>query len=120
MVDDGIYGICLHLKGGDIASLLGGMVGCWLEVQVMPYTHEDNVPELMLELGHTVLYVRKNRENKFMFRGIMTCVNIIKHLIGVRAFWIVTPKKLYNYLRRKNHGIPITRRTTTERVTTES
>ena len=85
-------------------------LGSWLEVQVMPYGHEDNVPQMMLELGHKVVYVRKQRKNKLILRGLMTCVSIMKHLIGVNAYWVVTPKQLYNYLRKRNHVIFETKR----------
>lgn len=79
-------------------------MGSWLEVQVMPYEREDNVPHMMLERGHKVVYVMKNRKNEQVLRGLLTCVSIVKHLIGVRACWIFTPKQLYKHLLEKNYG----------------
>lgn len=31
-----------------------------------------------------------------------TCVSITKHLLGIRAPWIMTPWQLYQHLERKN------------------
>jgi hypothetical protein len=34
-------------------------------------------------------------------RGLLTCVTVIKHLLGIRAWWVITPKQLYGYLQRR-------------------
>lgn len=102
---------CFAFRWDGYNWILIDPLGSWLEVQVMPYTHEDNVPQMMIELGHKVLYVKKNRENRFILRGIMTCVNIMKHLLGVKSWWIITPKQLYNYLVRENYVVFKTRHT---------
>lgn len=31
-------------------------------------------------------------------RGITTCVSVPKAVMGIKAWWILTPKQLYNYL----------------------
>lgn len=30
--------------------------------------------------------------------GLMTCVSVVKAQLGLRKFWILTPRQLYNYL----------------------
>jgi len=97
------YRHCFAIRWDGFNWILIDPLGSWLEVQVMPYGIDENVPAKMLELGHNLLYVRKSRSNKFIVRGPMTCVNIMKHLIGLKAFWIITPKQLYNYLKRKDY-----------------
>lgn len=94
---------CFALRWDGFNWVLVDPLGSWLEVQVMPYGIDENVPQKMLDLGHKLLYVRKNRSFRIILRGPMTCVNIMKHLIGLRAFWIITPKQLYNYLKRKDY-----------------
>lgn len=37
----------------------------------------------------------------FIPRGIITCVSVIKGVMGQRAWWILTPRQLYYYLLRK-------------------
>ena len=34
-------------------------------------------------------------------RGLFTCVTAVKHLLGIRAWWIITPHQLYRYLQRR-------------------
>ena len=33
-------------------------------------------------------------------RGFVSCVSVLKSIMGLRACWIVTPKQLHGYLRR--------------------
>ncbi len=33
--------------------------------------------------------------------GLLTCVSVIKHLLGVRAWWIITPHQLYRHLAKQ-------------------
>jgi len=112
------YRHCFAFRWDGFNWLMVDPLGCWLEIQVLPYGDQDNVPQMMTELGHKVIYVRKNRENKFIFRGLTTCVNMVKHLIGVKAFWVITPRQLYNYLQGKDYGriIQFTESTTTKRI----
>ena len=37
----------------------------------------------------------------FVPRGIITCVSVVKGVMGQRAWWILTPLQLYYYLLRK-------------------
>jgi len=99
------YRHCFAIRWDGFNWVLIEPFGSWLEVQVMPYGPKDNVPQLMVSLGHKVMYIRKSRQNKFIMRGILTCVTIMKHLLGIRAWWILTPKQLAKYLERKYNGI---------------
>jgi len=35
---------------------------------------------------------------------LLTCVTIIKELLGIKHWWIIHPQQLYNYLRRHQYG----------------
>ncbi len=37
-----------------------------------------------------------------IFRGIITCVSIVKAAMGIKAWWVMTPQQLRRYLLR--HG----------------
>jgi len=72
-----------------------------LEVHILPFGQEVDLPKETLALGHQLVYFTKLRRGSFIFRGLMTCVSTVKHLLGIRAWWIVTPKQLYNYLTKE-------------------
>jgi hypothetical protein len=95
---------CFAFRWDGYNWILVDYIGSWLEVQVMPYYHEDDVPDIMLAKGFKIVYVRKHRRDKFILRGLMTCVSVMKHLLGIRSWWVITPKQLYNYLKRKGYG----------------
>ena len=48
----------------------------------------------------TILRVRVDIDDQIRYipRGMLTCVSGVKALLGVRAWWVVTPKQLHNYL----------------------
>lgn len=37
-------------------------------------------------------------------KGLITCVSMAKHFLGINKWWIITPWQLYQYIERKNHG----------------
>ena len=38
------------------------------------------------------------RTAPMIFRCLFTCVQFVKHALGVRAFWVMFPDQLYDYL----------------------
>lgn len=50
-------------------------------------------------------YVYRVTHQEFMkpqaILGVGTCVSIVKNFLGVRAWWIITPKQLEKYLKKK-------------------
>lgn len=48
-------------------------------------------------LAHGIQWFRRG----YRPRGPLTCVNVIKHLLGIRAFWVNTPEQLYDYLKKR-------------------
>jgi len=92
------YRHCFAFRWDGFNWILVDPMSCWLEVQVMPYGPDEDVPKKMEELGHEVLYVRSSRENRFLWRGVLTCITVIKHLLGLRAWYVITPYQLKKYL----------------------
>ena len=45
--------------------------------------------------------LRRDGEKELFFRWL-SCVEIVKHYLGIKAFWVWTPYQLYNHLMR--HG----------------
>ena len=85
----------------------------WIVINpLFPYTLVDIIPVLdypdirTLLNGHkykTVMTVKAEVNIKERYTlCIINCVEIIKSLLGIRAFWVWTPYQLYKYL--KKHG----------------
>mgnify|MGYP003650125169 FL=1 len=94
---------CFALRWDGFNWILIESLGCSLEVSILPYAEDDDVPQIMKDGGFLVTQMDKQENNKYIFRGWMTCVTVIKHLLGIRKAWIVTPKQLYKYIARRNH-----------------
>lgn len=69
------------------------------EICILPFGEDVDLPAKIVEDGQKVVYFSRQRQDKFIFRGLLTCVSMVKHLLGIRAWWVVTPKQLYNYIR---------------------
>lgn len=52
--------------------------------------------------GHTVLSVPERREPppRTLPLRWLSCVEITKHFLGIRAFWVITPYSLYRYIQK--------------------
>ncbi len=51
-----------------------------------------------------VLYLCSRRPRRFLGRGLLTCVSVVKQILGVRAAWAITPYGLYRHLLKRNHA----------------
>ncbi|NTU49599.1 MAG: hypothetical protein HGA59_09555 [Chlorobiaceae bacterium] len=54
-----------------------------------------------IDHGRKIIVVDAPEERKPRLYGVYTCVTVIKSLLYVRAWWVITPKQLYNHLTRK-------------------
>ena len=73
------------------------------------YKESNNLPEIVQYTGYTaILYVKihcdRGRLRVPWIYVPATCVEAVKYLLGLRAFWINTPYQLYKYLSKKGHG----------------
>ena len=72
---------------------------------IIPYKLEiqDYLPALQLEYNGYVLDidVGKWKTNILLFGS---CVGIIKNMLGIRAWWVITPKQLERYIIRRESG----------------
>lgn len=63
-----------------------------------------NVPRWLEEQGHKVVPAQIdgncNKPAPFM---LFTCVEVVKRVLGVHSFWIMTPWQLYKQLCRREH-----------------
>jgi len=96
------YRHCCAFKWDGFNWLLVDPLGQCLDITVLDYTSEDDVPKMFKDNGWTIIRYKKTINKKFIFRGVMTCVTVCKQLLGIKACWVVTPKQLYNYVKRSN------------------
>ena len=95
---------CFAFKWDGFNWIVIESLGCVLEVEILPYGEDDDVPQIMEDAGYLITQMKRVEHNKYIFRGWMTCVTVVKHLLGIRKPWIVTPKQLYNYIKRRKNG----------------
>ena len=93
---------CCAFKFDGYNWVLVDPLGQVLDVNVLPYTVEDDVPNLFRNNGWTVIRYSKQIKHKFIFGGILTCVTVCKQVLGIKACWVVTPWQLHNYIERRN------------------
>lgn len=93
----------------------------YTEIALEPYLNDNpaNGFQVVSEGPVTVLNVLaavpKHRLRCRWFVGPVTCVEIIKSLLGIRAFFVFTPRQLYHYARQCNGTIQKAKYTGTER-----
>jgi len=75
-------------------------------IDIIPIRDYPNVRDLILHPDATVVeyraFIKDRKRHRVHF---MSCVEITKSLLGIRAAWVVTPWQLYKYLTGGNrHG----------------
>jgi len=93
---------CCAFKFDGFNWLLVDPLGQCLDINIMPYTSEDDVPYIFRQAGWTVIRYKKTIKPQFIFRGVLTCVTVCKQLLGIKACWVVTPWQLHNYIKRRS------------------
>ena len=93
---------CCAFKFDGFNWILVDPLGQCLDINIMPYTSEDDVPYIFRQAGWTVIRYKKTIKPQFIFRGVLTCVTVCKQLLGIKACWVVTPWQLHNYIKRRN------------------
>lgn len=67
-----------------------------------PYSehHVRQVGTLLRQEGGHCLEVRVKHENKTFGFGLLSCVGTVKRMLGIKAFWVLTPYQLYKHLHK--------------------
>ena len=88
---------------GNGTTLIVNQVGTRMQCEVAPLGMADMVLDLTACGGRCVLLVIRTPAPAGPYlRGPMTCVETVKALLGIRAWWILTPRQLYRRLRRED------------------
>ncbi len=72
-----------------------------LELALLPVPQGFDLPGFYAKRGHTVLLgaTRPDLPRRGLTLAPLTCVEIAKRLLGVRAAWVITPWQLYRHLK---------------------
>lgn len=80
-------------------TLILNQVGSRLECAVVALDVAEFTRNLTQPGGRLVLLdIRPAFQPTPYLRGPMTCVEAVKSLLGIRAFWIITPRQLFRRL----------------------
>lgn len=76
-----------------------------LEINSLDLPENFNIAEFYADQGHIVVCGQHDKMNigKNFSIEILTCVNIVKRILGIRLFWIWTPWQLYRFLIGTKH-----------------
>jgi hypothetical protein len=68
-----------------------------LDVRWSPFT-PDQCAQACLDTHHRVLKLAKFENRSYPLRGVITCVSVVKAVVGLRAWMAITPRQLYREL----------------------
>lgn len=69
------------------------------DVQLLPHPKSFNFPRYYLEQGKTVLKIPTIKTpHKILSPFPVSCVETLKRLIGLHAWWVMTPYQFYKHL----------------------
>lgn len=72
-----------------------------LAIDVVELAAWPELPRMLAHRGATIVEVARYRAPRWYWRGLTTCVSSVKMLLGIRAWWVVTPDALYRWLLRE-------------------
>ncbi len=77
-----------------------------IELSVLAVTGDFALADFYARRGHTVLrgLTRPDLTRRSFGVAPLTCVTVVKRLLGVRSPWVLTPWQLYRYLRADGRG----------------
>jgi hypothetical protein len=72
-----------------------------LELVLLPLPEAFDLPGFYATQGHTVLLgpTRADLPRRGLALAPLTCVEVVKRLLGIRAAWVMTPWQLYRHLK---------------------
>lgn len=71
-------------------------------VSIVPISHYPTIGALLFDPANSVVIpvTAKITDNERYTLCVFNCVEVIKSLLGIRAFWTWTPYQLYRYLKK--------------------
>lgn len=83
---------------------------CWLfidptllNISIFTYGKEFDLLKCFRDMGH-IVFEAKIKTMKTPTISLLSCVAVVKRIIGIECFYILTPYQLFRYLRSNCHG----------------
>ncbi len=74
------------------------------DIQILPHPHHFNFPRFFIEQGHTVVKIPSLQTPRKIASVLpISCVEMIKRIIGLHQWWVVTPHQLYRSILKLSH-----------------
>ena len=90
----------------------------YTDIDVLCYDWHDTIKDVTRDQDMITQYVEAWRKPRYRVRSIFapwTCVEAMKSLLGIRAWWVITPYQLYKYC-EAHHGHERRRRNTSTKT----
>ena len=78
----------------------------YMDYSVLPFDYRDTIKDVLKGRDMTYQYVEAWRQPRYRVRLLFapwTCVELMKSLLGIRAWYVMTPYQLYKYC-EAHHG----------------
>lgn len=74
-------------------------------IEVLPWDKESDADRVLIgnTAVHIELPVEDNRTRGPRLIMSATCVEVVKYMLGIRCWYVWTPRQLFNYLVRRKH-----------------
>lgn len=75
------------------------------DFDVLPYDWRDTITNVLEGQDVTYQYIEVWRKRRYRVRSLFapyTCVEAMKSLLGIRAWWMITPYQLFKYCEAHN------------------
>ncbi len=88
---------CFLLKSAELGCIALDPYWHGISVSWSPLSAE-RIARDCLDKGHKVLFLEQNKVREYYLRGFITCVSVIKMMIGIKNWRVITPRQLYDVL----------------------
>lgn len=78
----------------------------YTDYSVLPFDYRDTIKHVLEGRDMTYQYVEAWRKPRYRVRLLFapwTCVELMKSLLGIRAWWVITPYQLFKHC-EAHHG----------------
>lgn len=75
-----------------------------LEIQVQSVPADFDLPRWLEERGHIAIRAKLHEPQKILPLMPLTCVEVVKRVLGVRSRLVITPWQLYRHLRAERYS----------------
>lgn len=76
-----------------------------MEIQSLDVAGEFDLPRWLEEQGHIAIRAKIHEHRKLMPLMPLTCVEVVKRVLGIKARSVITPWQLYRHIRAQRYQV---------------